>query len=1594
MLFVFGFGAIILSANPARAEALTSVTVAPKTDNVDNLVGQADATWRFTINNVTALTALTHAVEITFPSIGQTMWDFSLVTASSTALGGDALQFATSSQQMWRNGNQRKIILVATSTQTTAANNFIIDIKGLTNPMIGTSDMGSKNWSVRTCVLAVPGVPGNGDTGGCASDLDSAATGAATITRRGGAITDWTITPTSFSSSATMVQYSVTFTASTTLNVGDKIHFNFPAVGYASPLTGATTSLQTIVEGGTAQIAADAIAVSNANGTNQIILTVSGGEIDPAATSTVTFTVGNITNPTKGAYQGFKVYTTIAGGGLVDGSYWGEPAMGDNSPPPVETIQIGGDNTVTGTVKVRRANGDLETVTQAEARQLQVGMGCPDLQFFAGTVKVADNGTFTYSNLISATYILFVMPFSSTNSEFFANYIPPSQLQINATGAETITVTPTFEVPDAEIRGTITGGIENGTEQISVRGYTGAVQSFSPVFNGPDYLTEGLSATGTGYFKLPVKSGDTWQIAIEANNGTISSGGTQYWTPAVDPVFISAGTAITTLSPVAFAVADKTLNVTLRRSSDNSVIDETTPPMPCLGIRRSGSDMKGPGGQGVCSTTLVNGVKVYQLKVPTGAFSIQLMMPGGFKEYPVNILSTDTTVNKTVVVQQATTYITGTIHDPEGFHINGASVMAQGSNGSFNQTLTNTSGVYTLYVPVGTYRVEAFAPGYGPLGAITDISVLLGANATGKDFTISAGNFKTIKGQVHTGATNYEGVHMHAFGSSGQNSTMTRSDGTYTLRVPAGTGYTIDAWSESMGFIGSLTNVDVSGNVTGKDFTPQAQGYLQIKITGGNTYGLDKIFAWAFNPTTGKGNGSDTWTATTSNADLVTKFNLPAGDYRLDVGTPAFGNLTSLAANIDATTTTIVADATSEITIALPEIITLSGVTRANATVWASRTDGPGKFTTTADATTGAYSMKIPSGYNYMVGANLTGYTSAPVTLSAVAVDTTQNLTLTASSDTISGTVTSGGEALSEGFVWAVRANNTGWMGSELSGDGTYSLAVDSGSWTVYADAPCKTPSSGTAQTGAGTVNISLTAISGCSYNAPEMNSMTPTTGGVVSQSDVSVNIPPNALGTGSSNVSMTVAKPSIIPPSTLNASPIGTSTKRILVTDSNGTAVTSLSNSIEISITYSDSDIPAGSENNLQLAFWNTSSNTWDPVAATLDTTNNTLTAKVDHLTDFAPIVPTADNAPETPTGLTAAKSGNTTIDLSWTAVSGATSYLIYKDTSASGSFPYLASGTGTTYSSTGLSGGTAYYYKVSASNSSGESTASDAATATTCSTVANGTVSGAGCTLTCNSGYTNSGGTCVAASSGGGIMPSGNSNQTPADTAAEETPAAALESPAESPAKTTTASELTATAAQKIVAMAAEAAEIIKSDINSFLGKFGFKRDLAKEDVAVKKYVKDLIKGAKGITAEKQNALSNFIAYGTYTTVKLGEGERAGVINSYKSTFGKLPATAEEWSDVIKIANGRWPTARDNKSENASTEAFKKIYKRSPNRANANDDAAVTVIAYGLRPANRNTNSEKAAIKSFKAIYGYAPVSATAWDIVRAIAYSGAKR
>jgi fibronectin type 3 domain-containing protein len=89
--------------------------------------------------------------------------------------------------------------------------------------------------------------------------------------------------------------------------------------------------------------------------------------------------------------------------------------------------------------------------------------------------------------------------------------------------------------------------------------------------------------------------------------------------------------------------------------------------------------------------------------------------------------------------------------------------------------------------------------------------------------------------------------------------------------------------------------------------------------------------------------------------------------------------------------------------------------------------------------------------------------------------------------------------------------------------------------------------------------------------------------------------------------------------------------------------------------------------------------------------------------------------NAPAAPSGLSAT-AGNAQVSLSWTASSGATSYNVYRGTAAGGeSTTAIATGlTGTTYTNTGLTNGTTYYYKVAAVNTSGTSGMSNEASST----------------------------------------------------------------------------------------------------------------------------------------------------------------------------------------------------------------------------------------------------------------------------------------
>jgi hypothetical protein len=185
-------------------------------------------------------------------------------------------------------------------------------------------------------------------------------------------------------------------------------------------------------------------------------------------------------------------------------------------------------------------------------------------------------------------------------------------------------------------------------------------------------------------------------------------------------------------------------------------------------------------------------------------------------------------------------------------------------------------------------------------------------------------------------------------------------------------------------------------------------------------------------------------------------------------------------------------------------------------------------------------------------------------------------------------------------------------------------------------------------------------------------------------------------------------------------------------------------------------------------------------------------------------------------------------------------------------------------------------------------------------------------------------------------------------------------------------------------------EATTLYSGNLTNILKSIKVTKNAKLEASDKTKYLATLLKGLK-LTTTQANSLNYFVTYGTPSTLKIGTAERANILASYLWTYKKLPNKETEWSDLFNIVFNRLPLLRSQSAETQAKEEFKKVYSRNANLNNSADKAAVMIMAYGLRSTSRNLTAENKALKLFKTTYSHAPVSPLAWNIVRAIAYSG---
>lgn len=1026
------------------------------------------------------------------------------------------------------------------------------------------------------------------------------------------------------------------------------------------------------------------------------------------------------------------------------------------------------------------------------------------------------------------------------------------------------------------------------------------------------------------------------------------------------------------------------------------------------------------GGMGTHGQTAADGT--FSLAVNDGSYIVGSFVPGmpPSKEVPVIVSSADSAflfidgaaagiteadaqTAFILKVAKPDYTISGKVTDDTNV-VQGASVYGYRTDGPGNAPPTNTdsAGNYTLYVSKGTWKVGVFLPQYGNL---TEQTVTIsGVSASNQNFAPSStGTFKTVSGTVTVGGANKQGAFVRINGNSTSNEAITGADGKYSLKVPTGNSYVIKLFIPGMGEVSTTAAFDVADDTT-KNFTIGAANTITVLTTAS----VSKAFI-DLTDVNGVGGHAEISNATS------TSLSLPNGSYKVSANIPGVVlPLTAIAGTSGATayaTSTgvgvITVDGNESLTITIPALRTVSGTVNISD-AWVdivNPANGIHLGTKTSTTTPSTFNLQVTdSTADYIINAMKPGYYRDATTLTVNGSNpASQTLTLASSTLNISGQVKIGSSGAALAFVRAEKLGG-GFSGCQADANGNYSLAVTAGTWKVYAvaDGYAETYIGNPIVIGAApSAGNNITLSSTVALNPPKSKSITPASGGTLEDpaAGIKITMPANALKNQDTSAGNIQDKETNNIQSTATAKPVDGKAVEVKATDSSSNLLTNLSGSIYVDMSYTPAELantpsadgsPVNTKSKvekLQTAYWDDTAKTWvtlpksitylksdgtildssdaahTPAEDLSNVATTTFTIATTHLSQYAPISSPEGAPASAPAGLSATTQGKTQIDLSWTAVSGATSYDLYRNTVDSGNFPRVGSEpttTGTSYSDTGLTAGTTYYYKVGAINASGESIAS--------ASISAATQSGGGAVIN------------LPTSSG---SPAASTPSTPSTPPASANPSTTAQTP-----------NATAQTANNPAAGKSETSDLIKADAKVITENLGVKRDFKAETAVQKQFIKPLLANLKKIDAKKQSALNYFISYGTASTVKFSKSERAEVLASYKSAFNKLPATDKQWLDIIKIASNQAPQERNKATESNSAKAFKKIYKRLPNLKNAADNQAVMAIAYGLMPAQKDLKLETAASKKFKSIYGYAPKSLTAMNIVRAIAYSGVNK
>ncbi|HEY5267190.1 MAG TPA: carboxypeptidase-like regulatory domain-containing protein, partial [Acidimicrobiales bacterium] len=659
-----------------------------------------------------------------------------------------------------------------------------------------------------------------------------------------------------------------------------------------------------------------------------------------------------------------------------------------------------------------------------------------------GSATTASNGTYTISGVATGSYRVDVDPTcgDSATSTYAQQFINSLGVTAGVTTTENVVL---------GLGGTISGTV-TGTSGASVANVCINVNS-SDGGNGYGFAT----TASNGTYTISGLAADSYSLSVDPTcGGSVNS---TYAQQFISSVGVTAGVT-TTKSVVLVKGGIVSGAVTFSGTGVGGV---------CVNFYQGNV---GDGG----TNTASNGT--YTINLAPGTYSINVDPTcGGSTTSPY----APQTLNNAVTVTVGVT-TTKNIALSNGGTVSGTvtynSVGVGGVCVNFNQgnvgdggTTTASNGTYSMNLAPGTYNVNVDPTCGGSttspyVSQFSNSVTVVASTTTTKSFALTKGG--TVSGSVTYNSVGVGGVCVNFNqGNVNDGGTNTASNGTYSMNLAPGT-YNVNIDPTCGGSTTSPYVPQFSNTVTVVASTTTTKSFALTKggtVSGSVTYNSVGVGGVCVGFTQSSVYDGGMTTASNGTYSVV----LAPGTYNVNIDPTCGGSTTSpyVPQSLNNAVTIVVSTTTTK-SFALIKGGTVSGsVTFSGAGVGGVCVNfnqgnvGDGGTTT---ASNGTYSMNLaPGTYNISVDPTCGGSTASPYApqnlINAVTVvvstTTTKNVALS-DGGTVSGTVTYNSVGVG-GVCVSFNQNNVYEGGSTTASNGTYSVALAPGVYSVNIDPTC-----------------------------------------------------------------------------------------------------------------------------------------------------------------------------------------------------------------------------------------------------------------------------------------------------------------------------------------------------------------------------------------------------------------------------------------------------------------------------------------------------------------------------------------------------------